>query len=136
MRGQERPLPGGGVLIEDCYNANPVAMRAALADLAGRPGRRVAVLGDMRELGPAEAEFHREVGREVARLGIDLLVAVGPLSAAYAEAAAGVPAVRFADAAEAARGVPALLEPGDAVLVKASRGVALEAVARALAPAD
>jgi UDP-N-acetylmuramyl pentapeptide synthase len=136
MRGQERPLPGGGVLIEDCYNANPVAMRAALADLAARGGRRVAVLGDMRELGPEEAAFHRGVGEEVARLGIDLLVAVGPLSAGYVEGAPGVASVRFADSAEAARGVPGLLEPGDTVLVKASRGVALEHVARALAPAE
>jgi UDP-N-acetylmuramoyl-tripeptide--D-alanyl-D-alanine ligase len=133
MRGQERTLPGGGTLIEDCYNANPVAMRAALADLAARPGRRVAVLADMLELGPDEDRYHREVGREVAGLGIDLLVAVGPRAAAYAEAADGVAAVRFADADEAAAGLGAHLQPGDAVLLKGSRSMALERVAAALA---
>lgn len=132
MRGQEHPLAVGGTLIEDCYNANPVAMRAALTDLASRPGRRVAVLGDMFELGPDEMTYHREVGELVAELGVDLLVAVGSRAGQYVLGAEGVPAHRFADAAEAAAGVPALLEPGDTVLVKASRGMALEAVARAV----
>jgi UDP-N-acetylmuramoyl-tripeptide--D-alanyl-D-alanine ligase len=133
MRGQERPLAGGGVLIEDCYNANPMAMGAALRDLAARDGRRVAVLGDMMELGPEEARFHREVGELVSRLGIDMLVAVGPRAAGYVAGATGVPAVRFPDSAAAADGVPAVLEPGDTVLVKASRGVALERVCEVLA---
>lgn len=132
MRGQEHPLAVGGTLIEDCYNANPVAMRAALADLAGRPGRRVAVLGDMFELGPDELAYHRTVGELVAELGVDLLVAVGTRAGEYAAGAEGVPAHRFADAAEAARGVPGLLREGDVVLVKASRGMALEAVANAV----
>jgi UDP-N-acetylmuramoyl-tripeptide--D-alanyl-D-alanine ligase len=132
MRGQERPLAGGGTLIEDCYNANPVAMGAALRDLALRDGRRVAVLGDMMELGPDEARFHREVGELVADLGIDFLVAVGPRAADYVAGAAGVPSVRFADAAAAARGVPGLLCDGDTVLVKASRSVALERVCEVL----
>ncbi len=133
MRGQERPLAGGGVLIEDCYNANPIAMSAALRDLAARNGRRVAVLGDMMELGPEEARFHREVGELVSELGIDMLVAVGSRAAGYVDGAAGVPAVRFPDSAAAARGVSAILEPGDTVLVKASRGVALERVCEVLA---
>ena len=67
--GRSGRWPVGGVLIEDCYNANPVSMRAALADLAGRPGRRVAVLADMMELGPDEARYHREVGRGRGRRG-------------------------------------------------------------------
>jgi UDP-N-acetylmuramyl pentapeptide synthase len=132
MRGQERPLAGGGVLIEDCYNANPVAMRAALRDLAERGGRRVAVLGDMMELGSDEARFHREVGELVAELGIDLLVAVGPRAANYVIGAAGVPAVRFADSVAAAAGICDLLRPGDTVLVKASRSIALERVCEVL----
>ncbi|MFN8109771.1 MAG: UDP-N-acetylmuramoyl-tripeptide--D-alanyl-D-alanine ligase [Thermoleophilia bacterium] len=132
MRGQEFGLPGGGVCIEDCYNANPAAMRAALSDLARRPGRRVAVLGDMFELGPDAAAFHRGVGELVAQMGIDLLVAVGDLAANYVDGAAGVPAVRFADGAEAAAGIAAVLDPGDVVLVKASRGMALERVTAAL----
>jgi len=133
MRGQERPLAGGGVLIEDCYNANPIAMGAALRDLAARDGRRVAVLGDMMELGPDEDRFHREVGELVAELGIDVLVAVGSRAAGYVEGAADVTAVRFPDSAAAADGVPAILQPGDTVLVKASRGVALERVCEVLA---
>jgi UDP-N-acetylmuramoyl-tripeptide--D-alanyl-D-alanine ligase len=132
MRGQERTLHGGGVLIEDCYNANPVAMRAALCDLAGRSGRRVAVLGDMMELGPDEARFHREVGSLVAELGIDVLVAVGPRAAGYVVGANGVPAERFADSSAAAEGITGIVQPGDVVLVKASRGVALERVCEAL----
>ena len=135
MRGQERPLPGGGTLIVDCYNANPVAMDAALRDLARRDGRRVAVLGDMRELGPDERRFHREVGARARELGIDMLVAVGDLAGGYAEGAEGVPAVRFPDARAAAEGIAAHLEPGDVVLVKASRGMQLEHVADALVPA-
>ena len=133
MRGQERSLAGGGTLIEDCYNANPVAMGAALHDLAGRPGRRVAVLGDMMELGPGEARFHREVGELVAQLGIDFLVAVGPRSANYIAGAAGVPSVQFPDSTAAAAGVRGLLSDGDTVLVKASRSVALERVCEVLA---
>jgi UDP-N-acetylmuramoyl-tripeptide--D-alanyl-D-alanine ligase len=132
MRGQERPLAGGGTLIEDCYNANPVAMGAALRDLALRGGRRVAVLGDMMELGPDEARFHREVGELVAELGIDFLVAVGPRSANYVAGAAGVPSVQFADSAAAAHGISVVLRRGDTVLVKASRSVALERVCEVL----
>jgi UDP-N-acetylmuramyl pentapeptide synthase len=132
LRGQERELPGGGTLIEDCYNANPLAMEAALVDLAGRPGRRVAVLADMMELGPDEARFHREVGARAAALGIDLLVAVGERAAGYAEGAGDLPAVRFATVEEAVEGVAAHLRPGDVVLLKGSRSMALERVGAAL----
>ena len=132
MRGQERPLPGDGVLIEDCYNANPPSMRAALADLAGRGGRRVAVLADMMELGPDETAFHREVGAEAARLGIDLLVAVGRRARGYAEGAGGVDALYFPTVDEAVAGVPGHIRPGDAVLVKGSRSMAMERVAAAI----
>ena len=132
MRGIEHPLPGGGTLIEDCYNANPPAMAAALADLCRRPGRRVAVLADMLELGPDEAAFHRGVGERARDLGVDLLVAVGPRAASYPEGAEGVEAVTFADTDAAVKGVPALIAPGDVVLVKGSRGMAMERVARAI----
>lgn len=133
MRGQERALAGGGILIDDCYNANPVAMRAALRDLAERGGRRVAVLGDMMELGPDETRFHREIGEFVAELGVDVLVAVGSRAANYVIGAAGVPAVQFVDSSAAARDIANVLEPGDTVLVKGSRSVALERVCEALA---
>jgi UDP-N-acetylmuramoyl-tripeptide--D-alanyl-D-alanine ligase len=135
LRGQERPLPAGGTLIEDCYNANPMAMRAAIADLAGRSGRRVAVLGDMRELGAEEDRYHREIGEAAAAAGIDLLVAVGPLAAGYAAGADGVRSVHIATVEEAVEALPALVEPGDVVLLKGSRGLALERVGAALAPA-
>lgn len=134
LRGQERPLAGGGVLIEDCYNANPLAMRAALADLAARDGRRVAVLGDMMELGPEEALHHREVGAAAAAAGIDLVVAVGERAAGYAAGADGVESVHLATVDEAVEAVPALIAPGDVVLLKGSRSMALERIGAVLAP--
>ncbi|MHB8532623.1 MAG: UDP-N-acetylmuramoyl-tripeptide--D-alanyl-D-alanine ligase [Solirubrobacteraceae bacterium] len=136
MRGQRRELSGGISLIEDCYNANPISMRAAIDDLAetagGRgSGRAVAVLGDMLELGPEGRRLHREAGEHAHAQGVDLLVAVGPLAADIAEGFAGE-SLRVSDAAMAAERVPALLRAGDTVLLKASRGVGLERVAEAL----
>ena len=135
-RGEERPLPGGGLLINDAYNANPVSMRAALAQLAATAGdrRRVAILGDMAELGPGAPAFHEEIGREVARHGVEALLAVGELARGYVDNATGVPMVRWAaDADEAAEAAVELVQPGDCVLVKASRAVGLERVAESLA---
>ena len=136
MRGQESPLPGGGTLIEDCYNANPLAMQAALADLAGRAGRRVAVLGDMLELGAEERRYHREVGAAAGAAGIDLLVAVGERAAAYLEGADAVASLHFPTVEDAIEGLPARLEPGDTVLLKGSRGMALERVGARLLGGD
>ena len=135
MRGQERELTGGGTLIEDCYNANPLAMRAALADLAGRDGRRVAVLADMMELGPEEERHHREVGAAASAAGIDLLVAVGERAAAYVDGADGLASVHIATVEEAVETVPGLIEPGDVVLLKGSRSMALERIGAVIAPA-
>jgi UDP-N-acetylmuramoyl-tripeptide--D-alanyl-D-alanine ligase len=135
-RGEEIPLPGGGLLVNDAYNANPISMRAALAHLAehARGRRRVAILGEMAELGPGGWEFHRQIGEEVARSGVEVLLAVGELSRHYLEGAAGVAVTRWApDAASATAVAETLVEPGDCVLVKASRAVGLEAVAEALA---
>jgi UDP-N-acetylmuramoyl-tripeptide--D-alanyl-D-alanine ligase len=135
-RGEELPLPGGGLLINDAYNANPVSMKAALAHLEATAGdrRRVAVLGDMAELGPDGPAFHEEIGREAARRGVAALVAVGELSRGYVDGAAGIPVTRWAaDAATAAAEAAEVVEPGDCVLVKASRSVGLEVVADALA---
>ena len=98
-------------------------------------GRRVAVLGDMLELGQAEREFHAEVGRHAASAGVDLLVTVGPRAAVMAERFTG-PVRAVEDAAEAAALVPDLLHPGDVVLVKGSRGVGLELVCRSLRNGD
>jgi UDP-N-acetylmuramoyl-tripeptide--D-alanyl-D-alanine ligase len=135
-RGQRTALPGGLTLIDDCYNANPVSMRAALDELssvARRLGaRQVAVLGDMLELGPGEREFHLEIGAYARERGVDALVAVGRLGSALAEGF-GAGSVQLArDAAEAAGVVSSTVAPGDVVLVKASRGVGLELVCRAL----
>ena len=135
-RGEELPLAGGGLLINDAYNANPVSVRAALAHLAARAGerRRVAVLGEMAELGAGAPVFHREIGEEVARHGADVLVAVGELARSYLDGASGVPVRRWApDADSAVAVVEEVVRPGDCVLVKASRAVGLEVVAEALA---
>ena len=135
-RGEESPLPGDGLLINDAYNANPVSMRAALAYLVERAGsrRRVAILGDMAELGPGAPAFHREIGEAAAHCGAQALLAVGDLARGYLDGAAGVPVTRWAEdvpaAVAAARDV---VEPGDCVLVKASRATGREAVAEALA---
>jgi UDP-N-acetylmuramoyl-tripeptide--D-alanyl-D-alanine ligase len=135
LRGQRRELPGGVVVIDDCYNANPMSMRAALDDLAATaPGRRVAVLGDMLELGGDEAAFHRAMGEHARERGVGVLVTVGPLAAAMGEGVGdGAQVHPTADAAQAATLVRALVAPGDTVLVKGSRGVGLEVVARTLA---
>ncbi|HET7172433.1 MAG TPA: UDP-N-acetylmuramoyl-tripeptide--D-alanyl-D-alanine ligase [Gaiellales bacterium] len=126
-RGERLPLPGGGVLIADCYNANPVSMSAALDDLvAVADGRRtVAVLGDMAELGGTAEGYHAAVGRELADLGIDEVIAIGPLSRGYG-------GTWYATLEEALEAVPAAIRPGDAVLVKASRAMGLEAVVEAV----
>jgi UDP-N-acetylmuramoyl-tripeptide--D-alanyl-D-alanine ligase len=131
-RGEEQELPGGGLLINDAYNANPVSMRAALAYLAERAGdrRRVAILGDMAELGRTGPEYHREVGAAASELGVDELLAVGELARGYLEG--GVPGRWVANVHDALRQVDELVHLGDAVLVKGSRAVGLEAVAAAL----
>jgi UDP-N-acetylmuramoyl-tripeptide--D-alanyl-D-alanine ligase len=135
-RGQRAQLPDGVLLIDDCYNANPMSMRAALEDLAASAPRdthprRVAVLGDMLELGPEARSFHAEIGAAARAADVDVLITVGPLAAAMTDRYDGE-AYPVADAAEAAALLPELLAPGDAVLVKASRGVGLEVVCRAL----
>src|SRR4051812_27878421 len=135
LRGEHIALPSGVLVINDCYNANPLSMRAALDDLATQApsgGRRVAVLGDMLELGTGEAEEHRSLGEYAASSGVDVLVAVGPLSSVMPAAFGGEARVA-ADAAEAAQVVGSLVRPGDVVLVKASRGIGLETVAEELA---
>jgi UDP-N-acetylmuramoyl-tripeptide--D-alanyl-D-alanine ligase len=131
-RGDERELPGGGLLINDAYNANPVSMRAALSYLVERAdGRRtVAVLGEMAELGRTAPEYHREVGEAAAELGVDEVLAVGELARGYLEA--GVPGRWVPNVHEALRILDEVVRPGDAVLVKASRAIGLEAIAEAL----
>jgi UDP-N-acetylmuramoyl-tripeptide--D-alanyl-D-alanine ligase len=137
LRGEELELPGGVLIVNDCYNANPVSMRAALDHLeqiAARRGasRVIAVLGDMRELGPDAERYHEEVGRRAAGKA-DVLVAVGEFAGAYERGYAGAGEVmRAAEAADAADLVRDVVREGDVVLVKASRSVGLERVAQAL----
>jgi UDP-N-acetylmuramoyl-tripeptide--D-alanyl-D-alanine ligase len=136
LRGERLGLSGGVVLINDCYNANPMSMRAAIDDLAETaPGRRVAVLGDMLELGPDAARFHREIGAYAAERRVELLITVGPLAAGMR---AGFPGETHCaeDARAAAEALEALLRDGDTVLVKGSRGVGLEHVGEALTAAS
>jgi len=137
LRGERVVLARGATVVNDCYNANPLSMRAALNDLALQEpaGRRVAVLGDMLELGPAEREHHAEIGAYAATAGVQLLIAVGPRAAAMVDRFGG-DAHLAADAAGAAALASQLVQPGDVVLVKASRGVGLEVVAEALAAED
>jgi UDP-N-acetylmuramyl pentapeptide synthase len=132
LRGERLELSDGVVLINDCYNASPMSMQAAIDDLAATArARRVAVLGDMLELGERAREFHRQVGEYAAERGIELLVTVGPLAAEVAAGFGGV-ARAVPDAQAAAEILPELLRAGDTVLVKGSRGVGLEVVAEAL----
>ena len=126
-RSQEQELPGGGLLINDAWNANPVAMEAALAHLEERAdGRRtVAILGDMAELGPEAPRYHEEIGRRAGTVSV--VIGVGELARGYD------PDAWAATAAEAVALARELVRPGDAVLVKGSRSVGLEIVAEALA---
>jgi UDP-N-acetylmuramoyl-tripeptide--D-alanyl-D-alanine ligase len=127
FRGERLQLPGGIVLVNDCYNANPVSMRAALDHLASLEAERtVAVLGEMGELGPGSAGYHREVGEHARAAGVDFLVGVGLPARDYD------PDELVADPGEAAELLAQRLEPGDAVLVKGSRSAGLEAVAEQL----
>jgi UDP-N-acetylmuramoyl-tripeptide--D-alanyl-D-alanine ligase len=138
-------LSGGATLVDDSYNASPISVSAALRFLAETPvgaGRRLAVLGDMLELGPDERTLHERIGGEAAAV-LDGLVAVGERGRWIADAAraAGLATVATAsDAAEAREVVDQALAPGagDILLVKASRGVALDELVAALTgrPAD
>lgn len=131
-RGQRRQLPGGVTLIDGAYNANPMSMRASLDVLASEPsrGRRIAVLGDMLELGAQAERFHAEVGI-LADHAADVLVTVGPLAAAMAPEFHGEHH-HAGDAAAAAVLLPDLLREGDVVLVKGSQSVGLRLVCETL----
>ena len=133
LRGERRELAGGVVVIDDCYNANPMSMRAAIDDLVKTaPGRRVAVLGDMLELGHESPRLHREIGLYADENGVDVLVTVGPLAAEMRREFEGESYVT-GDAQAAAELLRTLLTDGDTLLVKASRGIGLERVAQLLA---
>ena len=122
LRGEHHELRGGITLVNDCYNANPISMHAALESLAEMPatGRRVAVLGGMAELGPDAATYHREIGSLARGLGIEPVIGVGELARDYA------PDVWAPDPSAAVEVADGLLADSDVVLVKGSRSVGLE----------
>jgi UDP-N-acetylmuramoyl-tripeptide--D-alanyl-D-alanine ligase len=128
LRGEVVELDGGITVVNDCYNANPMSMRAALEHLAASPAeRRVAVLGTMAELGPDAERFHREIGELADRLGIDVLITVGE---AALPISTGFDGERYAVATpeEAGAMLEELARSGDRVLVKGSRSAGLERV--------
>ena len=123
-RGEETPLPGGGFVVNDAYNANPDSMRAALEHLAERAGRRPrrAILGEMAELGEASRSYHREIGELARALAVEV-IGVGEAARDYAP-------VAWAATADGALAVAReRIGPGQAVLVKASRAAGLEGIA-------
>ena len=121
-------------VINDAYNSNPAAVRESLKILRSQPGTKVAILGDMNELGHVAEERHREIGAFVAEMGIDLLITVGPLSRftheGYYAATGAAPEGRryFPTVDEFLSECSELLRPDDVVLVKASRGMAFERI--------
>ncbi len=125
-----RVIKAGSVtILDDCYNANPTSVKSALESLTALPGRHVAILGDMRELGEESPALHRQVGRLAAQMG----VAVAACGAEAREIAAGAgDAPWYPDLPGLIADLPDLIRPGDAVLVKASRAMGFEAVTEAL----
>lgn len=139
MRMQISTTPRGVVVINDAYNASPDSMRAALDALTdmNTDGRRIAVLGDMLELGTVAEELHHALGETVAEKGVDLLVTVGELGAVIAEGARKAghnpkSIQSFETADEVGEYISGVIESGDMVLVKASRGMRLEKIVEIL----
>jgi UDP-N-acetylmuramoyl-tripeptide--D-alanyl-D-alanine ligase len=138
MRGELYCLPNNIILIDDSYNSNPAALESALKDLSELEAKRkVAVLGDMLELGEAQTTYHVEAGKQVQQNAWNLLITVGPLSHYMVEGAlqAGMndgQITSFESSEEAANHVSSLLEPGDLVLVKGSRGIKTEKIVERL----
>ncbi|MGD9850541.1 MAG: UDP-N-acetylmuramoyl-tripeptide--D-alanyl-D-alanine ligase [Nitrospirales bacterium] len=125
---------GGVIYLNDCYNANPASVKAALDVLVGLdPARRtIAVLGDMLELGPQEAQFHEDIGRYAAKKGVSHLVACGrfgaDMKAGAEKVSRTIHVLQASDAVEAGQVLQSLVKRGDVVLVKASRGARMERV--------
>lgn len=119
-------------IIDDCYNANPSSVKAALTSLAGLPGRRVAILGDMKELGPDEGALHFAIGQHAAHCGIDALIAIGPLSEAmyqgWLDACPERTAHYFPTKEAAFSALSDIIHAKDHVLVKASRSMQFEEI--------
>ena len=124
-----RITAGEIVLIDDCYNANPTSTASALRSLAAQSGRRVAILGDMLELGDAASQLHRDTGELAKSLGIEQVLCVGDEARHIAQGADG----RHFESVDALiEALPELIRPGDTVLVKASRSIHFERITEAL----
>ena len=135
-RGARFVATGDVLVIDESYNANPASMRATLAVLADEPGRHLAVLGEMRELGDASDDFHADLAGPVLAARVEAAVLVGEAMAPLANALEGrTQVMHVADAAAALGQVKALARAGDAVLVKGSNGVGLSRVVAGLANA-
>ncbi|MBI1749181.1 MAG: UDP-N-acetylmuramoyl-tripeptide--D-alanyl-D-alanine ligase [Acidobacteria bacterium] len=139
MRGEVLKFQAGFTVINDCYNSNPVALASMIGLLAGTPGyrRRILAAGEMLELGPESGRLHREAGHLAASIGLDWIFGVQGLAEEFvlgAEEAGQSPTrTRFFNTAdEAATYLCALIEPGDLLLVKGSRGVRMERIVEAL----
>ena len=128
LRGEVVELGGGVTVVNDCYNANPMSMRAALDHLAATPAeRRIALLGTMAELGPDGERYHRDIGRRAAELGVDVLITVGEEAVRFGDEFDGEKHA-VATPEEARAILEELAMPGDRVLIKGSRSVGLERV--------
>lgn len=138
MRGEIYHLPNDVILIDDSYNSNPAALESALKDLSELEAKRkIAVLGDMLELGKTQLSYHQKVGKHVIQHSWDLLITIGPLSRHMAAGAlqAGMnddQIVSFENSDEAGNHVASLLEPGDLLLVKGSRGMRMDKIVELL----
>ena len=127
---------GSLTIIDDCYNANPSSVKASITSLTDLPGRRIAILGDMAELGLDAETLHRDMGKHAADCGIDLLVTIGDMSKhtfdRAREADPNLEALHFTQKADALDKLLAILKSGDQVLVKASRSAKFEEIVAAL----
>ncbi|MBI4193894.1 MAG: UDP-N-acetylmuramoyl-tripeptide--D-alanyl-D-alanine ligase [Betaproteobacteria bacterium] len=131
-RLQKRPGLNGATVIDDTYNANPESVRAAIAVLAQAPGTRLLVLGDMGELGPEAPRLHEEIGEAARAAGVEMLFALGELSA-HAARSFGAGARHFPRIEELLAEIENMLEPRVTMLVKGSRFMQMESVVRAFA---
>ncbi|MBN2382655.1 UDP-N-acetylmuramoyl-tripeptide--D-alanyl-D-alanine ligase [bacterium] len=138
MRQEMSVLASGLTVINDAYNASPLSMRAALETLQSLPckGRRVAILGEMLEIGPRSRDYHQELGRFIGKMGLDLLITIGPAGEWIATAAQSemeeMKVLHYNNKDELIPELGSILGSDDLVLIKASRGVALESIVQAL----
>jgi UDP-N-acetylmuramoyl-tripeptide--D-alanyl-D-alanine ligase len=132
MRMRVENLPNGVLALNDAYNANPASMKASLGVLSSMPGRRVAIMGDMLELGPLEADFHEDVARYADSLSLDLVVLVGERMVAAVGEVSATPVQAFQMPSEAVPFLKEWLSNGDVVLFKGSRGARVEQILQSL----